>query len=511
MHLADRGNAVGTDDAEASRSWRLWRSCGCCGPRPPAFSGRADVAEDLLEPTDRDEIHQVPESAPLHDLGDHWCGAADDHLPPVGLDPSGDRDQLPEGEAGDEGQLPRIDHHPRRPAGEHPRRESLEIRLGREARGAAESQHHAVAEGLHLARKGRLGHRRTLANRHRRGNGNAAPASRRIGVGTSDPLPKGPDCADTFLKMPPLLVHLGLHRTGSSWLQQRVFDGREGRPRQVVPDRAESARRIVLPREDDFRPEEVRRWIEARTGEVVAAGGVPVLSNERFSGNPHSGWFDAERTFARLAEVVEEPRVLVVLRRQDDLVRSLYLQYVRIGGPASLAAYLQPPEPGDHRAPGFDPAFLRYDLLLDRLDRTFGRERVLALTYDLLHRDPQAFLDRIGAMLGTRIPAPADARRRVYASPGFVEAACRRRLNFWCTPSSLHRAAPFRSRAIAAPAELLARGVAAAATPILETPLARRAGRLVARRLEACGGFRDGNRRLAERIGEDLAALGWAV
>jgi len=311
--------------------------------------------------------------------------------------------------------------------------------------------------------------------------------------------------------MPPLLVHLGLHRTGSSWLQRRVFDGRDGRPMQVVPDRAESARRIVLPREDDFDAPGVRRWISERTRAVADAGGLPVLSNERFSGNPHSGWFDADRTFDRLAEVVETPRVLVVLRRQDDLIRSLYLQYVRIGGPASLAAYLQAPEPGDHRAPGFDPAFLRYDRLLAGLDRRFGRDRVLALPYDLLDRNPHAFLERIGAFAGRPFPAPEDARRRVYASPGFVEASCRRRLNLLCTRSSLHRAAPFPSRLASGPAELLARLLAGMGTPILESTLARRAGRRIETRLEALGGFRESNRRLAERLGEDLGAYGWPV
>lgn len=311
--------------------------------------------------------------------------------------------------------------------------------------------------------------------------------------------------------MAPLLVHLGLHRTGSSWLQQRVFDGRDGRPTPVVPDRSESARRIVLARDDDFDATEVKCWLAERIDAIADRGGVPVLSNERFSGNPHSGWFDAERTIDRLSEVVEDPRVLVVLRRQEDLIRSLYLQYVRIGGPAGLAAYLQPPDPGDHRAPGFDPAFLRFDQLLDRLDRTFGRDRVLGLPYELLARNPQAFLDRIGAFAGTRIVAPGDARRRVYGSPGFVEAACRRRLNFWCTRSTLHRAAPFPSPVLAVPADLLARTLQVAIGPFLEGVLSRRATRRIDARIAAYGGYREGNRRLGERLGMDLADLGWTA
>lgn len=311
--------------------------------------------------------------------------------------------------------------------------------------------------------------------------------------------------------MPPLLVHLGLHRTGSTWLQRRVFNGRDGRPTPIVPDRAESARRIVMPRDADFDPVEIRRWLDERTESVTAEGGFAVLSNERFSGNPHSGWFDAERTIDRLATVVEDPRVLVILRRQEDLVRSLYLQYVRIGGPASLSAYLQAPDAGDHRAPGFDPAFLRYDLLLDHLDRSFGRERVLALTHDLLASDPAAFLDRIGSFIGRKIATPDDPHRREYASPGFVEAACQRRVNLWCTRSTLHRAAPFCTPVVTAPAGVLARLAASVATPIFEGSLAAKAAGLIETRLAEFGGYRESNRRLAARLGEDLASRGWAV
>ena len=57
------------------------------------------------------------------------------------------------------------------------------------------------------------------------------------------------------------LIHLGLHRTGSTWFQQHVLDGRDGRPFNTLPDRAEAAARIVLPRELDFDADATRRWI----------------------------------------------------------------------------------------------------------------------------------------------------------------------------------------------------------------------------------------------------------
>lgn len=308
-----------------------------------------------------------------------------------------------------------------------------------------------------------------------------------------------------------VLLHLGLHRTGSTWLQQRVFDGRDGRPTPMVPDRAESARRIVLAREEDFDADELRRWLAERVESVWRAGGVPVLSNERFSGNPHSGWFDAQRTFDRLAEVLPEAKVLLVLREQRDLVRSLWLQYVRIGGPASLRDYLRAPDPGDHRAPCFDPSFLRFDRLVESLDRRFGREQVLAIPYDRLRRDPRDFLARIGAFLGTEIPPPEHAEAKVYASPGFVAASLQRRVNLWCVRSTLHRAPPLPSPRLARLSGVLASVAGRLASPLLESSRRRAAAALVEARLAEVPGLRESNARLAERIGEDLRGFGWMV
>lgn len=308
-----------------------------------------------------------------------------------------------------------------------------------------------------------------------------------------------------------VLLHLGLHRTGSTWLQQRIFDGRDGRPTPIVPDRAESARRLVLARDDDYDAEALRAWLAERIDAVRAAGGVPVLSNERFSGNPHSGWFDADRTFDRLARVLPDAKVLIVLREQRDLVRSLWLQYVRIGGPASLADYLRAPEPGDHRAPCFDPAFLRFDRLVENLDRRFGRDRVLAIPYDRLRRDPREFLARIAAFLGTPIPPPPDAEAKVYASPGFVAASLQRRVNFWCVRSTLHRAPPFQSALLAKLATLAAGGASRVASPLFESSRRRAANAEIEARLAAVPGLRESNARLAARIGEDLAGFGWMM
>jgi hypothetical protein len=209
--------------------------------------------------------------------------------------------------------------------------------------------------------------------------------------------------------------------------------------------------------------------------------------------------------------VLPEAKVLLVLREQRDLVRSLWLQYVRIGGPASLRDYLRAPDPGDHRAPCFDPSFLRFDRLVESLDRRFGREQVLAIPYDRLRQDPRDFLARIGAFLGTEIPPPEHAEAKVYASPGFVAASLQRRVNLWCVRSTLHRAPPLPSPRLARLSGVLASVAGRLASPLLESSGRRAAAALVEARLAEVPGLRESNARLAERIGEDLRGFGWMV
>jgi len=301
------------------------------------------------------------------------------------------------------------------------------------------------------------------------------------------------------------LIHLGLHRTGSTWFQTRVLDGRDGRAVNAVPDRRETAERIVLPRDRDFDAAGVRAWLAERFAAAAESGSPPILSNERFSGNPAAGWHDAERTARRLAEVVPGARVLLVVREPHDLMRSIWLQQIRIGHPASLEDFLRPSEPGDHRLPIPDLAFLRFDRLVDDLDAIFGRERVLALPYEILRRDATDLLARISAFAGFTIPAPS-SNDPVFAAPSLLEAAVLRRVNLLAVRSSLHRAPPFPG--LESLGRRLARLVGRRATAAGERRRRTRADEIIARSLAPLD-LPASNRRLAARIGVDLEALGW--
>lgn len=301
------------------------------------------------------------------------------------------------------------------------------------------------------------------------------------------------------------LIHVGLHRTGSTWFQTRVLDGRDGRPMNAVPDRAECTDRIVLTRDLDFDVDATRRWLDDRFRDAATKGSAPVLSNERFSGNPAAGWHDFERTMARLAAVAPTARILMVVREQHDLARSIWLQQIRIGHPAGVEDFWRPAERGDHRLPVPDAGFLRFDRVVEHLDRVFGRERVLVLPYELLRRDARDLLARIEAFSGITLPSPPDDGP-VFASPTTLEAAVLRRVNRLAVRSSLHRAPPWPG--LEPTGRRIASIAGRCASAAGERRRRSRIDAVIERRLRHLD-LKNSNRRLAARLEVDLEDLGW--
>jgi len=303
------------------------------------------------------------------------------------------------------------------------------------------------------------------------------------------------------------LIHLGLHRTGSTWFQQHVLDGRDGRPPGTLPDRAETTARIVLPRELDFDALATRRWMQEEIDRATNRGSPVVISNERFSGNPAAGWCDAERTVHRLADLVPDARILLVVREQHSLVRSIWLQQIRIGGISGIEDFLRPLDRGDHRLPAFDPRFLEFDRFVDLLDRVFGGQNVLALPFEGLCDDPVGHLERIEAFSEIPLPAPPETGP-VFAAPSLLEAAALRRVNLLAVRSSLHRAPPFPR--LAGPGRRLAHVLGRVATEAGENRRGRRIDRIIRSRLADLD-LAASNRRLSSRLDMDLAGFGWTT
>lgn len=299
-----------------------------------------------------------------------------------------------------------------------------------------------------------------------------------------------------------LLVHIGYHKTGTTWLQLGLFRNEEAGlcAPWTVPELRDQ---LVVVDGLDFDPQAAWDYFRPNLEAARARGSRPVLTWERLSGNPHSGGYDSKVLADRLAATFPGARVLIVIREQRAMLLSVYKQYVKIGGAATLERYVEPTE--RIRVPLFNFRFFAYHRLIRYYREVFGAERVLALPYERLRRDVGGFVRQITDFVGARYPETTlDLRPRNVALDG-AAITLKRHLNFWFGRHSVNPSAPLRLQNLERTSARLARRLPQSLRKRSEARLRARAERLVGDR------YRESNRLSAELLGVDLAAYGYDV
>ena len=303
----------------------------------------------------------------------------------------------------------------------------------------------------------------------------------------------------------PLLVHIGYHKTATSYLQQQVFTDKS---RFCQPWGAQSSHAVewfILAHPQRFSPEAVRQDFFGRP--EVGGGGVPVISHEALSGNPIRGRYYAEQVSGRLHRAFPEARILIGVREQKALLASLYYQYVRQGGTLPVEGFLQ----RDAGRRGFRPMVrldhFEYDLMVDTYRTHWPEADILVLPMELLKADPASYLGRLYTFAG--LPEGAlPAAREVNVKRSNVTMRMERFFNrIFPTPD------PRPERYADYP---LSYRMKNSVLPRLERlglgGLGKSEHARINAHIEAIAGdyFAAPNRRLAEMTGYDLTAFGYS-
>ncbi|HSH43720.1 MAG TPA: hypothetical protein VK973_16485 [Arenicellales bacterium] len=212
------------------------------------------------------------------------------------------------------------------------------------------------------------------------------------------------------------LVHIGYHKSATTWFQQDVYPRVENL-RYV--DR-EQVRRAFL---DDsalhWRAETARRILQLDVGDRL------ILCEEGLSGYLHNGGlfgYLSKEMAHRLQAAMPESDVVVFIRRQPDMVAACYAQYIRGGGTYSVDRYLWPRRYLSHGAesrydkiPRFSFDHFEYLPLLRHYRALFGAERLHVFPFEALKADSVGFLADFASRFDLRIDpeSPGRGRRNV--------------------------------------------------------------------------------------------------
>lgn len=200
-----------------------------------------------------------------------------------------------------------------------------------------------------------------------------------------------------------VIFHIGLHKTGTTALQKQWFPkwnavniiGLESTEGNTFDD-------IVCTQDSIYFDARSARQL---LGAVLRRDRPNLMSRESLSGSPFAGVakrsLDHRSDILRnLASAFPESRIVLVIRRQDSYVVSLYRQYLKSGGSLSIREFCRGSR---NRRPILAIDRLNYLTYVDFLRKTFS-SGVLVLPYELFALDQQVFLRRFAAFVGAEAP-----------------------------------------------------------------------------------------------------------
>jgi len=301
------------------------------------------------------------------------------------------------------------------------------------------------------------------------------------------------------------LIHIGYHKTGTTFLQKRVFGSPESgfacpwgqQPPEVV-------QRFILCNAFSFDPGAARAPFDRGLQEAARGGRVPVMSHEQLSGHPIGGTYETKEIADRLHATFPEARILIGIREQKAMILSFYRQAIRKGHAMSLSELIGTGQEPAGWAPRLRLEHLAFHHAVSYYQGLFGPERVLVLPMELLKQDQAEYVARIARFTGLQAPDLEVRKPENVGWLGFA-LAVRRRLNLLVPRRQL--GGPYCRRWYIA--WKITDLVNAAAPRKLHQAFDDRLRAQIAQRV---GDFyRDSNRELEHRAGLDLGGFGYDV
>lgn len=188
-----------------------------------------------------------------------------------------------------------------------------------------------------------------------------------------------------------VVVHIGYPKTATTWLQEEYFP-------KVINSHFESwkivNRHFLLSDSLQYNPKETLEKINPD-------GRYPnlLLSSEFLTTAISFGWHYGNYSIAiahKIKETFPDATIVIFIRKQQSLICSAYLQYVKNGGTYSFKKWL-------YSGKVFSFEHLLFDKLINYYDSLFGKENVKVYLFEDFQNDPINFLTRFNVDLGLDI------------------------------------------------------------------------------------------------------------
>ena len=213
-------------------------------------------------------------------------------------------------------------------------------------------------------------------------------------------------------------VHIGIHKTASTFLQKKVFPEILGLQVVNLDFDMYFYDNFIKKSSHRFNSESFLLEIENKLNSERAESNILAISDENLSGDIYSGRSSKE-LMLRIKECFGDVKILIVLRNQVDYILSAYSNYVLHGGSKTINCWIFEQETL------FGEIFekMHYSYMVKDYIELFGRDNVTVVLYEKMFESEgglSTFFQRFDLSFDIRTADKVNVGRSLFANHVFA-------------------------------------------------------------------------------------------
>lgn len=201
-----------------------------------------------------------------------------------------------------------------------------------------------------------------------------------------------------------IYIHLGLHKTGTTFFQKSLYPSYKEFNYKSLRDPdvlAEFNQYILRENELTYCLDTAEDLFFKNLDLEKADKEILTLCEEQFSGLPLQDAINRKLLFDRLNALFPNANYILVVRNQKDWIKSMYAQYLKKGGTATLDSFLSRKDTSLNFSRG---AYIQYYEYYRYIIQQTKLNRVQLLYYEDLIYDPKLFFQQLLTFFKLQIP-----------------------------------------------------------------------------------------------------------
>ena len=190
-------------------------------------------------------------------------------------------------------------------------------------------------------------------------------------------------------KKPEIVLHVGMHKTGTTFLQWNVFHYVDANYLWHIFYKSWLRDLLNLKKEVDYQK------IKTKLSKVLSIKKINIFSEENIYTYQFTKMDDRFKRLDRIKKVFPEAKIIFGTRNKEENFVSWYVEYVAVGGVLDFQGFLDKHLNQDK----FD-----YESYIKKLEEYYGKENVFHYSLDELRKEQEKVVNNMCKFMNVEIP-----------------------------------------------------------------------------------------------------------